>query len=287
MRFLRSFGLLVSAWDSQNMKCYMSVARVILGGLLVVGSASRSFAAEKATDSPRPLKVGQYNPAHNSVELFEAMKDGRLEVRMIPKDVAGGNVLITNKSDQPLNIKLPDSFAGVHVLAQYGGGGGSGAAGGIGQGAGGAFGGGGGGGGGGGAGGGLGGGGGGMFNVAPEKIGKVPYVSVCLEHGKPDPKSTMRYEVRPLDSFTTNPKVRETLMLLGRGAISQRVAQIVAWHSNNEMSWEVLAAKHVERLGGGSYPYFSADEMRAAMQVDKHITETLEAREKSPALPKL
>jgi hypothetical protein len=264
------------------MKKQTFVARFVLCGILVVG-AGRSFAAENATTSPGPLKVGQYNPAHDSVDLFEAMKDGRLEVRMIPKDVAGGNVLITNKTDQPLNIKLPDSFAGVHVLAQVGGG----AAGGIGQGAGGAFGGGGGGGGGGGAGGGLGGGGGGMFNVAPEKIGKVPYVSVCLEHGKPDPKSTMRYEVRPLDSFTTNPKVREALALMGRGAISQRVAQIVAWHANNEMSWEVLAAKRIERLGGGSYPYFSAEEMRAAMLVDKHIVDTLEAREKSPALPKL
>jgi hypothetical protein len=273
------------------MKCRMSVARFVLSGLLVVGSAAQSFAAENATDSTRPLKLGQYNPAHNSVELFEAMKDGRLEVRMIPKDVAGGNVLITNKTDQPLNIKLPDSFAGVHVLAQYGGGGGAGSAGGIGQGAGGAFGGGGGGGGGmGGGGGGAGGAGGGgnFFNVAPEKIGKVPYTSVCLEHGKPDPKSTMKYEVRPLDSFTTNPKVRETLALLGRGAISQRVAQVVAWHANNEMSWETLAAKHIERLGGGSYPYFSAEEIRAAMLVDKHIAETLEAREKSPApLPKL
>jgi len=256
----------------------------VLAGFLVGPLADRSRAEEASPPGGRSPKAGQYNPAHPSVDLFEGMKDGRLEVRMIPKDVAGGNVLITNKTDQPLNIKLPDSFAGVHVLGQFGGNITSG----VGQGAGGAFGGGGGGGGGaGGAGGGLG-GGGGMFNVAPEKIGKLPYVSVCLEHGKPDPKSTMRYEVRSLESFTTNPQVRETLALLGRGAISQRIAQILAWRHNSNMSWEVLAAKQIERLGGGgSYPYFSADEMRAALQVDKHIAETLEAREKSAALPKL
>jgi hypothetical protein len=91
----------------------------------------------------------------------------------------------------------------------------------------------------------------------------------------------MRYEVRPLESFTTNPKVRELLVLLGRGAVTQRVAQIVAWHANSDMSWEMLAAKQVERLGLASYPYFSPDEMRAALAVDKHIEQTLEARAKS------
>jgi hypothetical protein len=75
--------------------------------------------------------------------------------------------------------------------------------------------------------------------------------------------------------------------MLGRGEVSQRVAQILAWHSQNEMTWEELASKQIERLGGGSYPYFSADEMRAAMALDQHVTRTLEAREKSPALPKL
>jgi hypothetical protein len=268
------------------MKRHFSFLRLIFAGLMMVGVAGQlraeDSAATESAGAGRPPKVGQYNPAHTSVDLFDAMKDGRLEVRMIPKDVAGGNVLITNKTDQPLNIKLPDSFAGLHVLAQSGS-----IAGGIGQGAGGAFGGGGGGMGGGGGQAGGAGGGGNFFNVAPEKVGKLPYVSVCLEHGKPDPKSTMKYEVRPLESFTTNPKVREVLVLLGRGAVNQRVAQIVAWHAGNEMSWEALASKQIERLGGGSYPYFSAEEMRAAMLVDKHISETLEAREKAPRTPKL
>ncbi|MEX0819292.1 MAG: hypothetical protein WD070_06855, partial [Pirellulaceae bacterium] len=69
---------------------------------------------EKSPDTEVIRKVG----------LFEAMDSGEVEVRFIPKDATEANVLIENKTDKPLTIKFPEAFAGVPVLAQFGGGGG-------------------------------------------------------------------------------------------------------------------------------------------------------------------
>ena len=98
---------------------------------------------------------------------------------MILKHSKQGNVLIENKTDQPLTVKLPDAVVGVHVLKQGGLGMGMSAPGGGG---GGQQGGGGGGGGqssgggmsGGGGGGGMQGGGGGMgmFSIPPRNNGR-------------------------------------------------------------------------------------------------------------------
>ena len=154
------------------------------------------------------------------------MQDDELDVQFIPKDAAQANLIIRNKTDKPLSIKLPEAFAAVHVLAQFGGGGG-GLGGGvvdlvvaaaewaaaavavagprgwwrwwwrrIGRwwrwtgGGGGGF------------------GGGGAFNLAPEKVHKIKVQTVCLEHGKPDPKPTMKYEIRPIDKLAANEDVR-------------------------------------------------------------------------------
>lgn len=241
-------------------------------------------AADAAEPKSRGLKPGEFNPAHETVDVFQAIESGKIEARVIPKDITGGKILFTNKTAAPLNVKIPDAFATVHVLAQ-----GVGSIGGIGGGqAGGATGGAGLGGGGGGAGGA---GGGNFFNVAPEKVGEMPYSNLCLEHGKPDPRSTMKYEMRPLETVTTKPGIRELTVAYGAKQVSYRVAQIVAWHLNNDMSWEELAAKRIERAGFGSEPYFTADEMRTAFQLTRQLAKYLEERNNATtetlALPKL
>jgi hypothetical protein len=237
---------------------------------MVVGSSAT------AAEIRKPLKAGQFNPDHETVELFAAIESGRIEARLIPKDETGGKVLITNKTKQPLNLKLPDAFAGVHVLAQIGGGMMGSMTGGVGGGLGQSV--GGGGMGGGGMGGGMAGGGAGMFNIAPERIGEFPYNSVCLEHGKPNPRSSMRYELRPIETVAKDPVLIETLKLLTQGVVPQRVAQVLAWHLNNEMSFEQLAAKQVKHLGGMSTPYFSLAEIRTAMQLKDYVAKQLEER---------
>ncbi len=232
--------------------CFGSMAIV----LLLAGVA---WAAEGRA---RSTKTGEYNPADQTVEMFAAIEKGDIAVKLIPKDSTQCRVLIENKTDKPLNVKLPEAFAGVPVLAQAGGGssrsssntqqsmgGGMGGMGGGGMGMGG------------------GGGGGGFFNVAPEKVGQLKVPTVCLEHGKREPHEQIPYEIKPLDSFTTKAGVHELCQLLSSGQINQRAAQAAAWHLSNNMSWEELAAKRLRFANGTNQPYFSQEEIQAGMKI--------------------
>ena len=115
-------------------------------------------------------------------------------------------------------------------------------------------------------GGGMGGMGGGMFSVPAESVGKLDVPTVCLDHGKREPRAAIPYEIKPLDSYTTKPGVRELCQMLGAGQVNRRAAQAAAWCLNNDMSWQELAAKQIRRAGGAAQPYFSAAEIQAAMQ---------------------
>ena len=209
------------------------------------------------------------NPA-KQVEFFRAKDAGDIEVKLIPKDASKATVLIRNKIDQPLRIKLPEAFAGVPVLAQIGGVGGGGlGGGGLGgggnQGLGGGLGGGGGGFGGGGVGGG---GGGGFFNVAPDRVGKIKVATVCLEHGKRDPNPRVAYDLKPIEALTDKADVIELCKMLGRREIDQVSAQAAAWHLTDGLSWEQLAHKVKARhLNGSIELYFSRQHVARAMQI--------------------
>ena len=220
------------------------------------------------------------NPDDRTVEMFAAIESKEIEVRLIPKNETQSRVLIKNNTKKPLNVKLPAAFAGVPVLAQLGiGGGGGGGGGGGNQSMGGGM--------GGGmmGGGGMGGGGmgGGMFNVAPEQVGQFKVATVCLEHGKKEPRPQIPYKIAPLDQVTTAPGVKELLVAFGSGRINQRVAQAAAWHLANDLSWEQLAAKRIVHLNGTSERWFSPQEIRAGMQL-AHAA-TLKAREAPPKSP--
>lgn len=231
-------------------------------------------------------------PAGETVEMFSAIKDGQIEVQLIPKDSTQCRVLVKNKTDKPLSVKLPEVFAGVPVLAQGaianpagGGMGGRGNRGMGGMGGGQGFGGGMGGMGMGGMGGMMGGMGGGMFNVAPEKVGQFKVTTVCLDHGKAEPKPNMKYEIKPLEEYTDKAGVREILSMLGQGAVQQRVAQVATWHFNNNMSWQQLAAKELKFADGRRQSYFSAQELQAAMQVAVKAANLAEQHKKAAPQP--
>ena len=44
-----------------------------------------------------------------------------------------------------------------------------------------------------------GGGGGGFFNIPAEKVGQFKVQTVCLEHGKKDPRPAIPYEIKPIE----------------------------------------------------------------------------------------
>jgi hypothetical protein len=209
------------------------------------------------------------DPDTPTVDMFDGIADGDLAVKFIPKDSKEGKVLIENKTDKPLTVKLPDAFAGVPVLAQNAGAAGSssnnnnanqGVGGGMG------------------GGGGGGGQGGNMFNVPPEKVALVKVTTVCLDHGKAEPRAGVPYEIKPIESVTDKPEVQELCRMLGTGQINQRAAQVAAWHLNNGMSWQELAAKQLRHAGGSSEPYFTDLEIRGGINLAGIVAKAVEQR---------
>ena len=241
------------------------------------------------------------------IELFDGIQAKQLEVKVIALGSNRANVIIQNKTPEPVMVRLPEVFAAVPLLGQFGGqfGAGGGQGGGLlgagqgggqfgagqggglnggqgsggqglgggfvgGQGGGGQF----GAGGGGQVGGGLfggGGGGRGMFRVEVDRPGKLQVEMVCLEHGKPDPNPRMKYTIVPLERLNADPKVTELCKLLAEGNVKQNIAQAAAWHIANGMTWDALAKKNRrESQYTGNEKYFTRDELRAAVNVTGH-----------------
>ncbi len=253
--------------------------RMLAVSALVVSMVVSAVATEPAgpvikSGSPNSPK---YNPAYKTIELFDGMRDGSITVRMIAKDATAARLLVTNRTKEPLNVKLPDVFAGVHVLAQRGlfppfnqnnnmnapgmaqpisampqqqgqqnnnnnflGNG--------------------------------------VMCVPAERIAAMELDALCLVHGKPDPQSSMTYEVRPLDTVTNKPGVEEICLSMAQGKLDRRAAQAAVWHLNNEMSWETLAAKEIKPLVGKPYPYFDSATIRAGRTAADDAVKTADAK---------
>ncbi len=218
------------------------------------------------------------------VDLFDAIDQDLVDAKFVARDATRGRLVLTNKTEQPVRVLIPDAFAGVPVLHQFGGGGGGGRGGGGGGRGGGGGGGGGqqsvGGGGGGGLGGGGGGGqggGGGGFNIAPEKIGvdiapdkirRVDIPLLCLNHGLRDPSSSKPYEVRPIEDVVDSPALIQIIKGYSSGQLPYGASQAAAWHINSDVSWDELAAKltgTTRSLVRNSY--FNRGELQTAMAI--------------------
>jgi hypothetical protein len=205
-----------------------------------------------AAGRPAPKAPAADAPAE-AVDMFKAIDQGDIAVKVVHKDSKEAKVVVENKTDRPLTVKLPEAFGTKPILAQINPGLGGVQAGG----------------------GGFNPGMGmmniepekvGLFNIAPETVGQIKVATVCLEHGKPDPRPNIPYEIVPIEKLTDKPGVKELCQMLGAGQINQRAAQAAAWHLNNNMSWEQLAAKRIKHANGTSEPYFTPQEIRAAMQ---------------------
>lgn len=223
------------------------------------------------TIAREPRVRGRVSAPAEVHDVLAAESAGLVTVRYIPNDSRSAQIVVTNRSDRPLTLRLPDVFAGVPVLAQMGGGGGQAGfgAGGIGaapqttggagpqnqgMGIGGAQ-------------------GGGAFSLPPEKTRVVKVATVCLEHGKPEPSPIRPYKLAALDSFSSDPQLDQLLTSLGRGEISQKVAQAAAWHIANGLTWEQLAAEKIDHAGGvPDEPLFTPAELRAASTVVEIVT---------------
>lgn len=88
-------------------------------------AAQISFAAEPADKS----KAKEAEDIE-TVEMFQAIEEGKIEVNFYPKDASQATVVFKNKTDTAINLDLPEAFGAIHiqgeVLGQMGGMGGMG-----------------------------------------------------------------------------------------------------------------------------------------------------------------
>ncbi len=242
------------------------------GALIVSASSQSAVAAESASATSAS--------ASGVPDLFEAEAQQLVSLRYIPNNAKSAQIIVTNRTRRPLTLRLPDAFAGIPVLAQMGGMGGggpqttAGGAGGLGgQGINGM------------GGGGMGmggGGGGGAFSIPPERSRTFRVPTVCVEYGKHEPSSRMPYKLTKAETFSSDPKLAYVLESLGRGELSQKVAQAAAWHISDGLTWEKLAAEKIDHAGGiPDEPYFSQAELVMAYRLVAVATE--EARRRQPS----
>ncbi len=276
-------------WESVRGAMLRPVAGVCAAAVVCAGLGA--LAADKP--SKRPITKLGFDAAAEQVELFDGIDSGVLEVTVIAKDDKQGAILVENKTDKPLTVKLPESIVGVPVLKQFGTGGGLGSGannnnasgnnqqqqpfgGGMMGGMGGMM---------GGGMGGMGGfGGGGFFSVPAEKVVRVPYTSVCLAHGKAEPRPKSHYRLVRTEEFTKDPALREVIRMVGTGKLDPQAAQAAAWHLTDGMSFQELARKEVRHLGGqGPTPYFTMAQLQGAQSILSQATALAKNREKEPA----
>jgi len=238
---------------------------VVLAVVLAIAAVPAVFARE-----PRGRRPAA--PPAEVHDVLAAESAGLVSVKYIPNDSRSAQIVVTNRSDRPLTLRLPALFAGRPVLAQAAGQGlaGFGAAGApqttggaapqnAGMNVGGAA-------------------GGGMFSLPPEKTKVVRVATVCLEHGRPEPSPIRPYALVELDSYSDDPRLAELLTSVGKGEVSQKVAQAAAWHIANGLTWQQLAAEKIDHAGGDpDEPFFTPAELQAAFRVVDIVTQRAEA----------
>lgn len=221
----------------------------------------------------QPIRKLKYDNRIPAVDLFDAIDNGLVETTVVAKSVNEASLFVTNKSDNAVSVKLPQAVVAVQVLKQFfpqgnnnnvglnqGGNRGQGGAAqplgagpqgnnnnannGPGQ-------------------NGQGNGfnnnqGNNFFCVPSQKTIQVPLRTLCLAHGRPEPRAKMTYRLVKLEDYTGDRVLQETLKLFASGQTDAQSAQAAVWHLTDKMSWDDLRAKQIDRLGLDPVLYFDA-----------------------------
>ncbi|NQV25200.1 MAG: hypothetical protein HQ518_12620 [Rhodopirellula sp.] len=259
----------------------MTIARIFGCRMLTAGLVLAAFSPVAEAGNPA---IPAQKPLENltAVPLFEAIAAGQVDVKLVHKDEAVGNIFIENNSALPINVQMPEAFVGVHVLNQsffgpnngnspFGNQSGQNSS----QGQGGQT---------------TGGGasntssssGPDFFSVPPGKIVRIPVKTVCLEHGRPTPCSRMEYRIFPVERFSQDPALFVLLATVAKGKAPQKVVQAAVWHIASEKSWKQLAAMRFRRLGSlPDIPEFTQSELSAARKLTEQSQQIVDQKRQS------
>src|SRR5215208_6092186 len=95
-----------------------------LGSFVIVLSAVAQSASAKEKETPAVPKISATASELSALNFFEAVAAGKINAKFIALNDHEAKLIVTNNTKQPLNLKLPEAFAGVPVAAQFGGAGG-------------------------------------------------------------------------------------------------------------------------------------------------------------------
>lgn len=284
-----------------------SVSCLVACGLLAIGILLTPCAG-----------LAEEQPTPETVQFFEAMAGGQISVKVIAKSSCEANVMVTNTSGKPLSVKMPEALAARPVLAQFGQQFGQPPRGNnnfppaanapdnktpqtIGMGFPQLF--------------------GpnnmmqqnnfmqnnrmqnnplfpnnrqngrnnnmfppGLFNIAPEQTVKLEATAVCLNHGNPNPRAAIPYEIKPLADVTDKPGVAQVCALLSDPKTDRTQVQLAAWNLANDMSWDKIRAIRYRSMAGFQ-PRYTEKTLEASKKIaEKALKDAEEAKKaNSPA----
>ncbi|HEX3871559.1 MAG TPA: hypothetical protein VHV77_14045 [Pirellulales bacterium] len=237
---------------------------------VVASGVAMIHAAEPPTVAPRVLSDVKPAKGAKAVDLFKAAEAGQIEVRVIPRDEKQARILVTNKTNEPLRVRMPAVYAASPILAQFNGFGNNNQQQTT-QSASQRF-------------------GGptnmqqnnnrGLFNIPPQQTRDVKVAGVCLDYGKPLPRAAMPYRLVPLSTVSTRPELETVLREFGEGECSQKVAQAAAWQITGGLTWEQLREEKGAMVAATVFePYFTKQELDEAQK----LVEKAAAEESQPS----
>lgn len=86
-----------------------------------------------------------------------------------------------------------------------------------------------------------------FLTLAPGRFAQAKIPCFCLEYGKPDPNSRIPYVICPLEDLNDKTAVAELLEQFAKQGVNQYVAQLAAWHIANDIPWQMLTTVQFPR----------------------------------------
>lgn len=106
-----------------------------------------------------------------------------------------------------------------------------------------------------------------MFSIPPERTVRLPYDSVCLEHGKRTPHPRGNYKLFPVEKFTDDPTFQTLIKMVGTGKVDKQSAQAAAWKLSHDLTWEDVARIEYERVAAPNVPQFTPAQLLSAQNL--------------------
>jgi len=116
-----------------------------------------------------------------------------------------------------------------------------------------------------------------LFNVPPERVVRVEMVGLCLDHGAPEPNARLPVVLMPIDQTLPSEEVPAIVRLFATERVERNVAQLAVWNLANGVSWESLAAERV-KLSIGTRPRYSDREIEQAKRLVAELRKRADRR---------